>query len=364
MKTRWTGRLNLPRPRRKAVRPSPSHGSAGMTLIEVIIGLAIAGLLIVPVAGVISLALAQTPRDNARLAVENIQELSRYWISRDANSADTYTEGVSPEYGTFTWRDFSSPGAPTYEVTYYYDSLSKSLMRREERDSVVQDNSHVATDIQQATDVAFTWSPGQNKVTVTIMPTVLEASAVGDASRSATVVGYLRHEAESMVSPPGTAPAPPPVPGSVAYYVAANPTVLTGSYVSGNSLSLRTADTDFYLVNSSTGGGTKTASWEAYSESMASPTTINDIEIRFTGKASRAGVTMAFYVKDASGYPATADSGFTFTQADTESTHSFLLDAAKASYINSTRIVYLKVEGAASAAWALYSNQVVFIASP
>lgn len=337
---------------------------SGFTLIEVVIGLAIMGLLVSPLAATISLALAQTPRDNAKLSVENTQALARYWITKDANSADSYSEGTSPEYGTFAWRDYSGAGAPTCEVTYYYDSGSKSLMRREKRDSVVQDTSHVATDIQQAADVVFTWSPSQNKVTVTVTPTVLEASAVGDASRSASVTAYLRHEAEPAVSPPGDVPVLPPPPGSVTYYVAADPTVLTGSYVSGNSLSVRTADTDFYTVNSSTGGGTKTADWEAHGESMASPATINDVEIRFTGKVSRSGVTMQFYVADASGYPATADSGFTFTQADTESTHTFLLDVAKVSYINSTRVVYLKVSGGGSAMFTLYSNQVLFIASP
>ncbi|MBI2853973.1 MAG: prepilin-type N-terminal cleavage/methylation domain-containing protein [Chloroflexi bacterium] len=338
--------------------------NAGFTVIEVVISLAIVGLLVTPLAAAVSMALAQTPKDNARLAVENIQELARYWITRDASSADTYTAGVSPEYGTFTWRDYSASGAPAYEVTYYYDPVSKRLMRREERDSVVQDTSHVATDIQQESDVAFAWSPGQNKVTVTITPTVLEAQAVGDTSRSGTVIAYLRHEAEPLVSPPGTAPAPPPPPGSVTYYVAATPTVTSGSYVSGDALSLRDADTNFYTVDSTQGGGTKTATWTSYSESMATPATINQVEVRYTGKSSRTGVSMQFYVADASGYPTTADSGFTFSESMVETTHSFLLDAAKVSYINSTRVVYLKVSGGASSSFTLYTNQVLFIASP
>ncbi|MBI2858341.1 MAG: prepilin-type N-terminal cleavage/methylation domain-containing protein [Chloroflexi bacterium] len=345
------------------LRPS-NRPAAGFTLIEVVIGLTLMGLLVAPLAATISLALAQTPRDNAKLSVENSQELARYWITKDANSADSYSEGTSPEYGTFTRRDYASAGAPEYQVTYYYDPDMKSLIRREERDSVVQDTSHVAKDIQQANDVAFAWSAGQGKVTVSITPTVLEAPAVGDTSRAATVVAYLRHEAEPVLSPPGSVPVPPPPPGSVAYYIAANPTVLTGSYVSGNALSLRTADTDFYTAASTTGGATKSVAWEAYSESMASPATINDVQISFTAKASRSSVTMQFFVADASGYPATADSGFTFTQADTETSHSFLLDAAKAAYINTTRVVYLKVVGSAGAGFTLYSNQVMFIASP
>ncbi|MBI2865742.1 MAG: prepilin-type N-terminal cleavage/methylation domain-containing protein [Chloroflexi bacterium] len=339
------------------------RAARGFTLVEVVIALAVTGLLVTTLVAALSLTLTQVPKEGAKLSVENRIQLARYWLTRDANSAEGYTTGTSPMYGTYTWEDYTGETTVTYQAIYYYNPTLKALMRQEKMDGVVQSTVQVAADIQQESHVAFAWSPAQSKVTVTLTPTVLEAPAIGDITRTATVVAWLRYESEPLVSPPGDAPIPPPPPGSEFYYVAANPTVLTGTYVSGNAASLQSVDTDFYIVNSTT-GGTKAVAWEAYSQTMSTPATISQIEIRFTGKANRTNVSMNFFVKDASGYPTVADSGFTFTQADTETTHSFYLDPDKVSYINGTRVVYLKVTADGSANFTLSSNQVVFIASP
>ncbi|MBI2917367.1 MAG: hypothetical protein HYY01_05160 [Chloroflexi bacterium] len=332
--------------------------------MEVVIALGIAGLLVATLAGTLSLTVAQVPKEGAKTAVENRLELARYWVTRDANSAESYTVGTSPQYGTFAWRDFSGEATVNHQAIYYYDAALKVLLREEKRDGITQSTFQVAADIIQEGDVTFNWSPAQQKVTVVITPTIQEAHAVGDISRTGSLVAFLRYEAEGIVSPPREVPVPTPPPGSQTYYVAATPTIFTGTYVSGNAASLQTADTDYYKVDSATVGGSKVVSWEAYSQTMTAPPTMSQIEVRFTAKVNKKNVAMELFVKDAAGYPPSADFAFTFTEQDTEETRSFYLDAATVSYINTTEVLYLKVTGTAGSSFTLDTNQVMFIAIP
>ncbi|GEM_PF-1808234 len=341
-----------------------ANKSRGFTILEVVIALGVSGLLVATLAGTLSLTMAQVPKQGAKMAVENRLELARYWITRDANSSESYTLGTSPQYGTFAWRDFSGEATVNYQTIYYYDPTLGALMRQEKRDSITQSTFQVAADILQEGDVAFNWSAAQQKVTVVITPTIQEAHAVGDISRTGTLVAFLRYEAEGVVSPPGEVPIPTPPPGSQTYYVAATPAIFTGTYVSGNAASLQSADTDYYRVDSVSEGGSKVVSWEAYSQTMTAPPTISQIEVRFTGRVTKNNVAMEFFVKDASGYPPNADFAFTFTEEDTEETRSFYLDAAALSYINTTEVVYLKVTATGGSTFTLDANQVLFIASP
>ncbi len=342
-------------------------GERGFTFLEVVIALAVSGLVVSTLAGALSLALVQVPKQGAKLAIEGQHQLARYWVARDANSAEQYTVGTSPTYGTFTWRDFSGESTVTYEAAYYYDSALKALMRQEKMTSAVQDTFQVATGILQQSDVSFAWSAGQRKVTVSITSTVLEAVAVGDQSRAATLVAFLRYEAEGPVSPPSDVPVPTPVPGTVTYYVAANPTLLAGTYVSGNAASFQNSDTDYYVA-SSTSGNPKEVIYEVFSQNMTAPAPIGQVEVRYVGQSDRNNVAMEFFVKVGSGsiYDAVADYGFTFTQPDTETTRFFYLDATKLAALNgaSTKVLYLKVRSSASANHDLRSNQALFIASP
>jgi len=334
-------------------------------VLEVVLVMAIFGLLVGPLAGAIAFSLRQAPKESGKLLLENEHQLSRYWITRDANSAEKFTPLTSPQYGSLTWRDFRGATTDTYVVTYSYDSAEKALRRKEEKNGVVQSNLLVARNILQASAATFTWSPGTRKLTVSILPTIQEAHAIGDISRTGTLVTFLRYEAEAATSPPSDVAVPPPPPGSETYSVAANPTVITGTLVSGNAASLQNADTDFYVVDSASAGpATRVVSWEAVSQTMTAPATINQIEVRFTGKSDKKDVTMELFVKGISGYDAVADSGFTFTEADTEKTHILFLDPAKVSFVNSTRVVELKVKGTLGATWRLSTNQVLFIASP
>lgn len=337
----------------------------GFTLLEVVISLAIMGILIGSLAAAISLTVAQAPKNGAILSVEDRQQLARYWLTRDANSAEAFTPGSGTTYGTLTWHDYSVASTNTYQATYYYDSALQALMRSDSLNGVTQSTVQVASDIQQESDVTFVWSQGQSKITVTLKPTVQEAPSIGDISRTATLVAYLRYKAENVSVPPALTPVPTPVPGSVTYYVAADPTVLLGTYVSGNAASLTSSDNNFYVVNSTT-GSPKEVTYEVHSQTMTSPTTISNLQVIWVGQVTANSVAMTFYVKASAGasYPAGADAGFTFTQTGTNNSFSFYLTAAEVSAVNSSKVVYLKVDAQRSASYTVSTDQILFIASP
>lgn len=338
----------------------------GFTLVEVVIGLAITGLLATIVAAAIPAVMTWAPRQANKLSVEEDLSFARYWLTRDANAAETFIPLSAPQYGTLRWSDFRGASMVSYNVTYSYDSATASLIRAEWQNNVLQSSLPIARKILSQNDTQFTWSPGTGKLSANVTATIEDAPGVGDHSRSATVVTTLRPAAELVVSPPSDVPIPPPPPGSETYYLSANPTVISGSYVSGNVTSLHDSDSIYYAVFS-TAGSPKRVAWSGQSEVMTAPTTISQIEVRFIGKADKENIAMEFFVQDsAAGFPATATSSFTFTTADTVVTRYFYLDATALTYVNSLpqRRVTLKVQASGQALFTLYTDQILFTASP
>lgn len=360
-----------------------SKGHPGFTLIEISIAITIVALLMGGLLGAVALMQKRLPKSSAQLSVENRQQLARYWITRDANSAEDFTTGTGATYGTFNWRDF--PAAPsaatatppptpvptptptvnTWAIRYYYDSTLKTLMREEKKNNVAQQTFQVAADILQQGDVAFVWNPGQRKVTVTITPTIQEAPAVGDISRAATLVAWLRFEGEGIVSIPAITPVPTPIPGSVTYLISAVPVVLAGTFASGNAASLTTVDTDFYRVDS-TAGSPKEVVWTVLSQTITSPTTIGSIQVRWSGLDDKENTAVELFIKTSAGasYDAVADASFTSVVPDVETTFFFFVPDAKVAAINTGRVIYMKVRGVAQATNRLSGNQLVFVVSP
>lgn len=339
----------------------------GFTLLEMVIGLAIMGLLMTTIAAAVSVTMQFAPRQANKLSVEEDLAFARYWLTRDANAAESFTPLSTPQYGYLQRRDFSAEAMVTYKVTYSYDSATDSLIREERLDGVIQTSLPVARRILNQSDVQFSWYPAVYKLVVAVTSTIEDAPGVGTNSRSETVIATLRPREESAVSPPGDVPIPPPPPGSQTYYVSGEPTIVSGSLASGSGASLHDVDQSYYMVNSATVSGSKVVNWWCVSESMSAPPTISQIEVRFTGKASSKNITMEFFVKDSdAGFPLTAASGFTFTQADTDTTRSFYLDAAALAYVTSLpqRQVTLKVVATGSATFSLSADQAIFIASP
>ncbi len=342
-------------------------GEKGFTLLEIVIGLVITGVLATAVATAIPMMIQWSPRQANKLSVEQDLAFARYWLNRDANAAENFTPLSSPQYGYLEWRDFRAEAMVTYKVTYSYDSGTHSLIREERQDNVIQTSLPVARRILAQSDVQFTWYPSAYKLVVSITSTIEDAPGVGTNSRNETVVSTLRPREEYAVSPPGEEPVLPPPPGSQTYYVTGDPTITSGSLASGSGISLHDIDNGYYVVNSATVSGSKMVNWWCVGEAMSAPPTISQIEVRFTGKASSKMVVVEFFVKDSdTGFPALTTSGFTFTEADTDTTRSFYLDAATLAYVTSLpqRQVTLKVVATASPAFTLSTDQVIFIASP
>lgn len=342
-------------------------GEKGFTVLEIVIGLVITSMLGAVVAAAIPMAMQWAPRQANKLGVEADLSFARYWLTRDANAAETFIPLSSPQYGSLQWRDFSGASMVSYNVTYSYNSATTSLIREEWQNNVLLTSLPIARKILSQSDTQFTWSPATGRLTTNVTATIVDAPGVGTHSRSVTVVTTLRPAPELAIAPPGEVPTPPPVPGSQIYYITVQPTIITGSYVSGNVASLQSVDINYYVVNSASIPGAKAVIWWGESQTMTAPPTISQIEVRFTGKSSKTNISVEFFVKDsAAGFPVTPTSGFTFTAADTDTTRSFYLDATALAYVNSLaqRKVTFKIETTGSAVFTLSTNQVLFIASP
>ena len=335
----------------------------GFTLLQIIVGLAIAGMLATAVMTAIPMMMQTAPRQANKLGVEEDIAFFRYWLTRDANAADTFTTLSAPYFGSLEWSDYRAESMVSYNVTYSYDSATTSIIREERQDDVTQSSLPVARRILDPSDATFTWSASTSKLTVDLTATIEDASGVGTHSRDATIVTTLRHRAEPAVSPPGEEPVPPPPPGSETYYVASEPTIITGTLTSGNLTSLHDVDGDYYVVADTF----KWASWWCESEEMTVPVTIAEIEVRWTGQASKKTIFVELFVKDsAAGFPVTAALSFTITESGTDTTRSFYLDATALAYVNSLpeRRVTLMIEATLGSNFSLFTDKIMFIASP
>ncbi len=113
------------------------RGQRGMTLIEIVIASSIIALLLPTLLGGVWLMVKMVATRGAQLAVENRQQLARYWITRDANSANNFNAGSGTTYGTFLWDDYTgtsptpppTPGATTITRTSRADFEASGTVR-------------------------------------------------------------------------------------------------------------------------------------------------------------------------------------------------------------------------------------------
>lgn len=126
------------------------------------------------------------------------------------------------------------------------------------------------------------------------------------------------------------------------------------------------ADSAYYIADSSSGAN-KQVIYDVRSQSLTAPAAISQIEVRFIGKSSSQNVAVNFFVKDsAAGFPAVAESGFTFTAAGAIRTEYFYLSSGALNYVNSLadRRVDFRVSASGNAAYTLSTDQILFIAYP
>ncbi len=173
----------------------------GFTLIELVIAIAITGL----VTGGITMTIFQVFSGNTRtsnhmIAVRQVQNAG-YWISHDGQMAQVISTEDNPntpetEVLTLNWAgwEYDCGGSDTcnssYEVRYTYDAVNKKLWRHEEINTTQYDsNGHLVNpqpdDQDSSTPVAdhitsISTSMADNQLTVTI------TALVGDAVEERT----------------------------------------------------------------------------------------------------------------------------------------------------------------------------------
>ena len=130
--------------------------------------------------------------------------------------------------------------------------------------------------------------------------------------------------------------------------VAANPTILLGTYVSGNKDSLDVDDVNYYKVGSA--GTTPTIAWEATSE-VYGFTDVDDVSVDWVGQTDRADITQEFYVYNPAdpahtqgGYDTVPDHTIVYSAKFVDKSANIQLSAADVAYISSLSDMVVRVK--------------------
>jgi prepilin-type N-terminal cleavage/methylation domain-containing protein len=104
----------------------------GFTLIEILIAMAIAGLIMGVVGSAFYYLMVVPPEQNDRLTATNELRFSLEWIQHDGVQAHNFTSGEYPSYyGHFCSRDDPDDPLCCIQVSYSYDVDNNQLMREE-----------------------------------------------------------------------------------------------------------------------------------------------------------------------------------------------------------------------------------------
>ncbi|MDP2950474.1 MAG: type II secretion system protein [Chloroflexota bacterium] len=353
----------------------------GATLVEVAVVLAIIGILLPSLASIVA-GLVRIPvkTQSELIASQGIQN-AVLAITEDANMAQSFTPGVEPDYGTFTWHEFS--GASPVEVTarYYWadqqvfralDRRTNPLIPEESRRVVVDGVLQYADVVFQRTPSSWTYDPvtrkwtyAEGKVTVSVKTTQEAGAEFPDTVFTAQLLADLRPQIDRPVPLPGRLAPPVPPPNQVNFRIAGNPNLITGTYRSGSGADLRYDDTSYYVTR---GAGTpRIIVWEATSEAI-DYSTITDINVEFTGLTDKAGVSLEFFIfnpsdpEHTSGYASSPDAASIYASANTDVTTVFAFGAQDVAYVNSlaTKVVKFKLKATLSTVFDLSADKLVF----
>ena len=172
----------------------------GVTLLEVIVGLAIMGLIMVPLAGIINQFIFVPGQWSASVTMMNNTRAAVRWIAEDARQATTFTSSTDPEYGTFTWTDRTLFPIATHTARYFFSDSDGRLMREETVHGRSQ-TTLVTDHIQEYGDVSIQESDGVVRASVT---------STADAIVS-TMTRHVPITAEMRPESPAAQPTPPPL---------------------------------------------------------------------------------------------------------------------------------------------------------
>lgn len=145
------------------------RGQRGFTLTEMLVGMAIASVLI----GLVGTAFYQftefTHAANDKMLALASLETADLWLAADSQEAESFAAGSGSVYGRFVWPS----GDPEFE--YSYDPVGQTLLRKRYDGGSLTSTNVVARDISDQSDVTFSAS-GQ-LVQVTIISTRGDESA-------------------------------------------------------------------------------------------------------------------------------------------------------------------------------------------
>lgn len=148
-------------------------GQRGVSLIEIALVLAVGGLILPPLAGILY-QLRWIPFQQAhQLSIDHSMRQIASWVSEDSRMAQSFAPGSDPEYGTFGWTDYTESPAVSYSARYYWDD---GALVRDFDDGAGTTTTRIATNVREYSDVTFRVAGGL--VTV-------RATATRDAVRSA-----------------------------------------------------------------------------------------------------------------------------------------------------------------------------------
>ncbi|MBI2919153.1 MAG: hypothetical protein HYY01_14355 [Chloroflexi bacterium] len=370
----------------------------GATLLDLTIAIAVTGILLVSLASIAAGIIRIPVKTQSELSASQGIQNAVLTITEDANMAQSFTPGVEPDYGTFTWHEFS--GASPVQVTarYYWDggdvswqnasgevfwrtgAVYRVLDRRENPLIPEESRRQVMDGVLQYADVVFQhtpsswtydpatrkWTYAEGKVTVSVKTTQEAGAEFPDTVFTAQLVSDLRPQIDRPVPLPGRLAPPVPPPNQVGFRIAGNPNLITGTYRSGSGADLRYDDTSHYVAR---GAGTpRTIVWEATSEAI-DYSEITDITVEFTGQTDKSGVSLEFFIYNPSdpehtsgGYAPSPDAATTYASASTDYTTVFTFDATDVAYVDSlaTKVVKFKLKATASSVFDLSADNLVF----
>jgi len=172
----------------------------GFTLVEVIIAMAISGLILASTVTMLSLLLnLPLPMSDELAALDNLRQ-GVQWISADARQAESFGAGIQPDYGTFTWMDRSVSPAITHSVRYYY-SAGDSALVREDTAGGSPSSRILSTYVAGYSDVSLQESGGIVSASLTVSVDSLRGIIAKSASFSV----------QRRPSAPTPVPTPPPL---------------------------------------------------------------------------------------------------------------------------------------------------------
>jgi prepilin-type N-terminal cleavage/methylation domain-containing protein len=330
----------------------------GFTLVELLIGLALTGMVVTSLAAAVFGLIWLPGRPQDTLTATRDLEQASLWLSWDGSRAEGFAP--TPGYGTFAWVDRSGAAPVSYQASYSFSS--GELVREEKQDGVTQSAVSIARNIAQASDVAFNWTAAPSPYLRAAITSSVESAGAQVTALSGEMTASSRARTDTSAS------APPTAPGTRIYHVSSGPTLETGTYVSGGTADLYWADSAYYMADSVVVAGDRKVVWWVESEYISDPATIGQIEVSFNGQVSQAAVNLNFYTVDpATGqFSSTPDATYTFSSANTDGYYSYFLSPAKVSYVNGTsRKVMLRVEATRrNVAYRFSADEILFIVSP